>query len=65
VRYGSADMASRVAVWGGVNECRDQLAALISYGAEHLLLNAAFDEIEQLELFAQEVVPHLAGAVSA
>jgi probable F420-dependent oxidoreductase len=65
VRYGSADMASRVAVWGNVNECLDQLAALISYGAEHLLLNAAFDEMEHLELFAQEIVPHLAGAVSA
>jgi probable F420-dependent oxidoreductase len=65
VRYGSADMASRVAVWGNANECLDQLAALISYGAEHLLLNAAFDEMEHLELFAQEIVPHLAGAVSA
>src|SRR5919106_5340695 len=30
VRYGSADMGSRVAVWGNVNECLDQLAALIS-----------------------------------
>jgi alkanesulfonate monooxygenase SsuD/methylene tetrahydromethanopterin reductase-like flavin-dependent oxidoreductase (luciferase family) len=65
VRYGSADMASRVAVWGNVSECLDQLAAIISYGAEHLLLNAAFDEMEQLELFAQEIVPHLAGAVRA
>jgi probable F420-dependent oxidoreductase len=64
-RYGNADMASRVAVRGDVNECLDRLAEIIRYGAEHLLLNAAFDEMEHLELFATEIVPHLAGAVSA
>jgi probable F420-dependent oxidoreductase len=65
IRYGSADMASRVAVWGGVNECLDRVAEIVSYGAEHLLLNSAFDDMEHLELFAKEIVPHLAGAVRA
>jgi probable F420-dependent oxidoreductase len=65
IRYRSADMASRVAVWGGVNECLDRLAEIVRYGAEHLLLNSAFDDMEHLELFAKEVVPHLAGAVRA
>jgi probable F420-dependent oxidoreductase len=65
IRYGSADLASRVAVWGGVNECLDRVAKIVSYGAEHLLLNSAFDDMEHLELFAKEIVPHLAGAVRA
>jgi probable F420-dependent oxidoreductase len=65
VRYGSADMGSRVAVWGNANECLEQLAEIIGYGAEHLLLNAVFDEMEHLELFAKEIVPHLAGAMRA
>ena len=65
IRYRSADMGSRVAVWGGVHECQDRLAELIGYGAEHLLLNSAFDDMEHLELFAKEIVPHLAGAVRA
>jgi probable F420-dependent oxidoreductase len=65
VRYGSADMGSRVAVWGNVNECVDQLAAVISSGAEHLLLNSAFDDLEHLELFAGELIPQLTGAVRA
>ena len=65
IRYRSADMASRVAVWGNVNECLDRLAELVSYGAEHLLLNSAFDDMEHLELMAKEIVPHLAGAVRA
>ena len=65
VRYGNADMAPRVAVWGGVNECLDRVAEIVSHGAEHLLLNSTFDDMEHLELFAKEIVPHLAGAVRA
>jgi alkanesulfonate monooxygenase SsuD/methylene tetrahydromethanopterin reductase-like flavin-dependent oxidoreductase (luciferase family) len=65
VRYRNADMASRVAVWGGVNEVLDRLMEIVSYGAEHLLLNPCFDELEHLELLAKEVVPHLTSAVSA
>jgi probable F420-dependent oxidoreductase len=63
IRYRNADMASRVAVWGGVNECLDRLAELVKAGAEHLLLNSAFDHLEHLEVLAQEIVPHLAVAV--
>jgi probable F420-dependent oxidoreductase len=65
VRYRNADMASRVAVCGGVTEVLDRLAAIVSDGAEHLLLNPPFDEMEHLELLAKEVVPHLTAAVSA
>src|SRR5919109_2980551 len=59
IRYGRADMASRVAGWGGVNECLDRLAELVASGAEHLLLNSAFDHMEHLDLFAQDIIPHL------
>jgi len=62
IRYHNADMASQVAVWGSVGECLEQLADMVQYGAEHLLLNAAFDYMEHLEIFAKEIVPHLAGA---
>jgi probable F420-dependent oxidoreductase len=65
IRYGRADMAPRVAVWGGANECLDRLAELVASGAEHLLLNSAFDHMEHLDLFAQEIIPHLSGAVRA
>jgi alkanesulfonate monooxygenase SsuD/methylene tetrahydromethanopterin reductase-like flavin-dependent oxidoreductase (luciferase family) len=64
-RYRNADMAARVAVWGGVNECLDRLAGLVESGAEHLLLNSAFDHMEHLEVLAQEIIPHLTGAVRA
>jgi probable F420-dependent oxidoreductase len=65
IRYRNADMASRVAVWGGASECLDRLAELVESGAEHLLLNSAFDHLEHLDVLAQEIVPHLSGAVRA
>jgi probable F420-dependent oxidoreductase len=65
IRYRNAEMAARVAVWGSANECRDRLVEIVSAGAEHLLLNSAFDHMEHLELLAKEIVPHLAEASRA
>ncbi|HXH10373.1 MAG TPA: LLM class flavin-dependent oxidoreductase [Alphaproteobacteria bacterium] len=62
VRYRNADLASQVAVWGSVGECLDRLAAIVQHGAQHLLLNPAFDYMEQMEILAQEIVPHLPAA---
>ncbi len=58
-RYGNADMGSRVSIWGSGAECIDKLRELVRAGAQHLLLNPVFDELEQLELLAREVMPHL------
>ncbi len=59
LRYKNAEMASRVSVWGGRAECTDKLGELVQAGARHLLLNPVFDDMEHLELLAQEVVPNL------
>jgi probable F420-dependent oxidoreductase len=59
LRYKNAEWAARVSIWGGPAECTDKLAALVQAGAQHLLLNPVFDELEHLELLAQEVIPHL------
>ena len=58
-RYRNADMGSRVSIWGGCAECIDKLAELVRAGAQHLLLNPVFDELQQAELLAREVIPHL------
>jgi len=57
--YRVADMAPYVSVWGSLAECTDKLRELVQAGAQHLLLNPVFDELEHLELLAAEVVPHL------
>lgn len=59
VRYRNADMGSRVSVWGSRAECIEKLGALVKAGARHLMLNPVFDEMEQMELLANEVVPGL------
>jgi len=59
VRYRSADMGSQCGVWGSTAECTEKLAAIVRAGAQHLLLNPMFDDMEHLELLAQEVMPHL------
>lgn len=59
VRYRNADMASQVSIWGSREECLDKLGELVTAGAQHLMLNPVFDEIEHLELLAQDILPKL------
>jgi probable F420-dependent oxidoreductase len=59
MRYKMADMASRVSIWGDRAECIDKLGELARAGAQHFLLNPVFDEMEQMELLASDVVPKL------
>ena len=59
IRYRNADMAPKVSVWGSRDECLNKLGELVQAGAQHLMLNPVFDEMEHLELLAQEVVPKL------
>ena len=58
-RYKNADMAVRVSIWGGSAECVDKIGELVRAGAQHLLLNPVFDEMEHLELLARDVVPQI------
>ncbi len=59
MRYKNADMGSRVSIWGSRAECIDKLGELVRAGAQHLLLNPVFDEMEHLELLASDVIPKL------
>jgi alkanesulfonate monooxygenase SsuD/methylene tetrahydromethanopterin reductase-like flavin-dependent oxidoreductase (luciferase family) len=51
--YQNADNASKVAVWGSPEKCREQLEELVDAGAEHLLLNMVFDPEEQVQALAE------------
>jgi len=59
MRYKNADMASRVSIWGDRTECIDKLGELIHAGAQHLLLNPVFDEMELMEVLASDVIRKL------
>jgi hypothetical protein len=52
-------MASQVSVWGSTAKVTDQLAKVTEAGAEMVLLNPAFDDMEHLEALARDVIPNL------
>ena len=58
-RYGNADMASQVSIWGSAAKVTEELAKVTEAGAELVLLNPAFDDMEHLEVLAQEVIPNI------
>ena len=58
-RYGNADMASQVSIWGSAAKVTDELAKITEAGAEMVMLNPAFDDMEHLEILAQEVIPNI------
>ena len=57
-RYGNADMASAVSVWGSTAKVTEELAKITGSGAEMVLLNPAFDDMEHLDALAEEVIPN-------
>jgi probable F420-dependent oxidoreductase len=57
--YGSAELGSRVSVWGSVERCVEGLMEVVDAGAGMLMLNPVFDHMEHLELLASEIIPAL------
>ena len=64
-RYGNAEMAARVCVWGGEQRCVDGLAEVVDAGAEMLMLNPLFDHMEHVEALMRDIVPKLPAAPTA
>jgi len=56
--FGVGDLTP-VAVYGPPAACIEGLAAVAEAGAEMILLNPLFDEAEQMERLAADVMPHL------
>ncbi len=49
--YGSADMGSQVAVWGSMDKCAEGLQEIVDAGAQMLMLNPMFEQMEHLMAF--------------
>jgi probable F420-dependent oxidoreductase len=62
--YHDAGLAERVALWGPPAECVAHLREVVAAGAGLLILNPVFDEREQLERLAHEVIPQVAGVAA-
>ena len=58
-RYGNADLATQVSVWGGTSRCVEGLADVVESGAQMLMLNPVFDHMEHLEALRRDIIPLL------
>jgi len=58
-RYNNSELGPKVAIWGGTGECGEKIQALVNAGAQHIVFNPMFDEMEHLEICAKEIMPHL------
>ena len=58
-RYKNADLGPKVSIWGGTTECTEKIQELVRAGAQQIVFNPMFDEMEHLEICAKEIMPHL------
>jgi len=59
LRYKNADLGPRVCIWGSRDECIEKILQIVRAGAQHIVFNPMFDEMEHLEICAKELMPHL------
>jgi probable F420-dependent oxidoreductase len=58
-RYKNSDLGPRVAIWGGAEKCTEKIQAIVRAGAQQIVFNPMFDEMEHLDICANEIMPHL------
>jgi len=58
-RYKNADLGPKVSIWGSAAKCTEQIQAIVKAGAQQIVFNPMFDEMEHLEICAKEIMPHL------
>jgi probable F420-dependent oxidoreductase len=51
--YGKPELADQVCVWGDAAHCAQGLRAIVEGGAQFLMLNPVFDELEHLDRFVE------------
>src|SRR5215471_21845228 len=52
-RYKNADLGPQVSIWGSTAKCTEKIQELVNAGAQHIVFNPMFDEMEHLEICAK------------
>jgi len=60
-RYKNPDLGQEVSIWGSAAKCTEQIQEIVNAGAQQIVFNPMFDELEHLEICAKEIMPHLQG----
>lgn len=58
-RYKNAELGPKVSIWGSSAECTEKIQEIVKAGAQQIVFNPMFDEMEHLEICAREIMPHL------
>ena len=58
-RYKNAALGPKVSIWGSTAKCTEKIQEIVNAGAQQIVFNPMFDEIEHLEICAKEIMPHL------
>ena len=58
-RYKNADLGPKVSIWGSADKCTEKIQEIVRAGAQQIVFNPMFDEMEHLEICAKEIMPHL------
>ena len=58
-RYKNADLGPRVSIWGSTAECTEKIQEIVGAGAQFIVFNPMFDEMDHLDACAKEIMPHL------
>ena len=58
-RYKNADLGPKVSIWGSAAKCTEKIQEIVKAGAQQIVFNPMFDEMEHLEICAREIMPHL------
>lgn len=58
-RYKNAELGSKVSIWGSAAKCTEKIQGIVKAGAQQIVFNPMFDEMEHLEICAKEIMPNL------
>ena len=58
-RYKNADLGPKVSIWGSAAKCTEKIQEIVKAGAQQIVFNPMFDEVEHLEICAKEIMPQL------
>jgi len=58
-RYKNADLGPKVSIWGSAAKCTEKIQEIVKAGAQQIVFNPMFDEMEHLEICATAIMPQL------
>jgi len=58
-RYKNSELGPKVSIWGSAGTCAEKIREIVNAGAQQIVFNPMFDEMEHLEVCALEIMPHL------